>query len=148
MDLRDRCRGNRRIVERREQIVHRSAELRGNRGPGVGSVKGGQVVLKGCQVVGKFVADQVGADRQRLAKLYEGRSQHRHRRGQALARSHSAEFPPARGDQHQPQHAEDDFGNAEPLERKQRIVARQYTGDRNYTAKMAQACKHVSDTPA
>ena len=74
------------IVEAGEQRVDRLAELGLDDAPGLGAGEGRQVVLQSRQVGGDLLAQKVGAGRQRLAELDEGRAHLLQRRRQPLAR--------------------------------------------------------------
>ena len=104
----------------REQRVDRLAELALDDAPGLGAGKGRQMVLQPREVGGDLFAQQIGAGRQRLAELDEGRPHLLQRRRQPLARPArvaAAGEQPRPGDQRR--------RDAQRLERKQRIVARE-----------------------
>ena len=86
MDLGDRGGGDRRVVEAGEQRVDRLAELGLDGAPRLGAGEGRQVVLQLRQVGGDLFAQKIGAGRQRLAELDEGRAHLLQRRRQPLAR--------------------------------------------------------------
>ena len=86
MDLGDRCRRDGHIVELAEQIIDRRRKFLFDRFARDGSRERRQPVLQGGQIVGDFLADQVGADGKRLSQLDEGRPQLFQRRRKAYAR--------------------------------------------------------------
>jgi len=69
MDLRDRRGADRVRIDRGEQRVDRAAEARLDPLADDGEGDGGQRVLEAQQIVRGFLADQIGARRQRLAEL-------------------------------------------------------------------------------
>ena len=120
MHLGDRGGGDRRVVEAGEQRVDRLAELGLDDAPGLGAGESRQMVLQLRQVGRDLFAQKIGAGRQGLAELDEGRTHLLQRRRQALARPAgiaAAREQPCPGDQRR--------RDAQDLQREQRIVPRQ-----------------------
>ena len=138
MHLGDRGSGNRRVVEAGEQRVERLAELGLDDSPGFGAGEGRQVVLQLRQVGSDPFAQEIGAGRQGLAELDEGRAHLLQRRRQPLAR-------PARiaaaCEQTRPR--DQRRRDAQDFQREQRIVPRQTQRHAQQAPGVSKRAEHV-----
>ena len=138
MHLGDRGGGDRLIVEAGEQRVDRLAELGLDDAPGLGAGESRQMVLQLRQVGRDLFAQKVGARRQGLAELDEGRTHLLQRRRQPLARP--ARIAAAR---EQPRPGDQRRRDAQDLQREQRIVPREAQRHAQQAPGIAKRAQHL-----
>ncbi len=137
MDLRDRGRGHRLVLERGEQLGQRPLQLGLDQRLGLGRGEGGQPILQLGQVVGDCVAQEIAAHGQRLAELDEGRAQLLQRPSQPLAR-------PALGAAigHAFGHPAHGRGHRQQIHREQGVVPGEAARGRDHPRAIAEFAEH------
>ncbi len=141
MDLRDRGRGDRGVVERREETVERPGEFGLDQTARLIPGERRQAILQAREILGDLVAQQIGAGRQDLSELDEARPHLGQRRGQPLARpgGGGAAAPD------QPGRAQQWRGAGKAIAdgrgREQRVVPRQRQADPDETNEVATAAE-------
>ena len=142
MHLGDRGGGHRLLDEFAEHLLDRLPEIRLDRRPRRRDRKRRQAILERCKVMGNVVAQEIGAGRQALAKLDEGRPHLLQRRGQPLAR-------PALGPlvHEGPREAQERPRLGQQLEGKERVVAGKGPPDPDHPPTMTYARQHRAGPP-
>ena len=137
MHLGDGGGGNGGIVKVAKAFLHLAAQLGLHGGAGLASGKWRQAVLKGGEISGEGLAEQVGTGGKRLAQLDETRAHFLQRGGQPQTGALRVAVAPK-----QPGHETQGGGNAENIEHEQGVVASENADDPHKPGCVAQGGQH------
>ena len=142
VDLGDRGRGERRVVETREKFVERAAQPLDQGGAGGGRRERRQPVAQLREVGGGRLAHEVGAGRQKLAELDEARAEVLEGEREPLAGAQSGEIG-RRAPAEKPRHVRHQTAQVEGLQGEQRVVAGEGARDPKQTGGVAERAQHL-----